>query len=454
MSARILVVDDIEANVRLLEAKLSAEYYEVLTASDGPTALAMAAAEKPDILLLDVMMPGMDGFEVCRRLKEDPETRHIPVVLVTALDGRADRVTGLEAGADEFLTKPIDDVLLFARVRSLTRLKTVIDELREREASGRRVGVIAGAASRMGCTGGRVLIVDDNERQAQRICAELAIEHRPLIESGVVKAMMAARGPVDLVIVNTAAKTFDGLRFAAQLRSDEATRNIPVLAIVDFDDRARLVKALEIGINDILPRPVDPQELSARTRTQIRRKRYTDYLRDNLDQSLELAVTDQLTGLHNRRYMTSQLDALVRRASVGGDPVAVLVIEIDHLKNINDSFGHAVGDEVLREFAVRLASNVRAMDLPVRFGGEEFVVVMPDTELDHAHRIAERIRLHVAGSPFRVMGGEDLLTVTISIGVAASLGEHDAPAPLVKRADEAMYEAKTQGRNRVIARAA
>ena len=454
MSARILVVDDIEANVRLLEAKLTNEYYEVLTACDGPTALAIAASEKPDIVLLDVMMPGMDGFQVCRRLKDDPETRHIPVVLVTALDGRGDRVTGLEAGADEFLTKPIDDVMLFARVRSLTRLKMVIDELREREASGRRVGVIAGASSRLGGTGGRILIVDDNERQARRISQELAVEHRPIIESGVEKAMMAAKGPVDLVIVSAAAKTFDGLRFAAHLRSVEATRNLPILAVVDFDERARLVKALEIGINDILPRPVDPQELAARARTQIRRKRYTDYLRDNLDHSLELAVTDQLTGLHNRRYMAGQLDALVRRAGAGGDPVAVLVIDIDHFKKVNDSFGHAVGDEVLREFAVRLASNVRAIDLPVRFGGEEFVVVMPDTELDHAHRIAERIRLHVAGSPFRVLGGEELLTVTISIGVAASLGENDGSAPLIKRADEAMYEAKSKGRNRVIARAA
>src|SRR6202522_2965342 len=161
MTARILVVDDIEANVRLLEAKLTAEYYDVISASDGPTALAMAASEKPDIVLLDVMMPGMDGFEVCRRLKEDPATRHIPVVLVTALDGRADRITGLEAGADEFLTKPIDDILLFARVKSLTRMKLVIDELRQREASGRRIGVIAGAAARLGGVGGRVLVVDD-----------------------------------------------------------------------------------------------------------------------------------------------------------------------------------------------------------------------------------------------------------------------------------------------------
>ncbi|HEY2752473.1 PleD family two-component system response regulator [Phenylobacterium sp.] len=455
MSARILVVDDVEANVRLLQAKLEAEYYEVLTASDGPTALAIAAAEKPDIVLLDVMMPGMDGFAACRRLKEDPETRHIPVVLLTALDGRADRVTGLEAGADDFLTKPIDDVMLFARVRSLTRLKSVLDELREREASGRRMGVIANVASRLGGGGGRILVVDDHQRQAQRVCAELSVEHRPVAETDPEMAVLAARGPVDLIIVNAAAKSFDGLRFAAQIRSDEATRSLPILAIVDFDERARLVKALEIGVNDVLPRPVDPQEMAARVKTQIRRKRYTDFLRDNLDQSLELAVTDQLTGLHNRRYMEGQLNALVRRAVVGGgDPVALLVIDIDHFKKINDSFGHAVGDEVLREFAVRLASNVRAIDVPVRFGGEEFVVVMPETDLEHAQRIAERIRLHVAGSPFRAMGGEELLTVTISIGVAASLRLDDTPVKLVRRADEAMYEAKARGRNRVITKAA
>ena len=454
MSARILVVDDIEANVRLLEAKLEAEYYEVMTAPDGPTALALAAAEKPDIVLLDVMMPGMDGFAVCRRLKDDPETRHIPVVLLTALDGRADRVAGLEAGADDFLTKPIDDVMLFARVRSLTRLKSVIDELRDREASGRRMGVIAGVASRLGGTGGRILIVDDHERQAQRVCSELAIEHRPVVERMPENALLAARGPVDLIIVNAAAKGFDGLRFAAQIRSDEATRSLPILAIVDFDERARLVKALEIGVNDVLPRPIDPQELAARVKTQIRRKRYTDYLRDNLDQSLELAVTDQLTGLHNRRYMEGQLGALVKRATHGGDPVSALMIDIDHFKKINDNFGHDIGDEVLREFAVRLASNVRAIDLPCRYGGEEFTVIMPGARLEDAQRVAERIRLHVAGSPFRVSGGKELLTVTISIGVATTVGEGDTPEALLKRADEAVYEAKAAGRNRVVARAA
>jgi two-component system cell cycle response regulator len=450
MTARILVVDDIEANVRLLEAKLSAEYYDVISASDGPTALALAAAEQPDIVLLDVMMPGMDGFEVCRRLKEDPLTRHIPVVLVTALDGRSDRIAGLDAGADEFLNKPIDDVMLFSRVRSLTRLKTVIDELRQREASGRRMGVIAGAASRLAGAGGRIVICDDNSRQAQRIASELAIEHRPVIELDPEKAHLSARGPIDLLIINANAKGFDGLRLAAQIRSDESTRHVPILAVIDPDDRARMVKALEIGVNDVLPRPIDPQELSARARTQIKRKRYTDFLRKNLDHSLELAVTDQLTGLHNRRYMVGQLGALVARATRGGDPVGCLLIDIDHFKKINDSFGHDAGDEVLREFAVRLASNVRAIDLPCRYGGEEFVTIMPDTTIDAAGRIAERIRRYISGSPFRVAQGSELLTVTISVGVAVMTGSTDTAEALLKRADEALYEAKAAGRNRVI----
>jgi two-component system cell cycle response regulator len=215
-----------------------------------------------------------------------------------------------------------------------------------------------------------------------------------------------------------------------------------------------MVKALEIGLNDILPKPIDPQELAARARTQIKRKRYTDFLRNNLDHSLELAVTDQLTGLHNRRYMNGQLSALVTRAAMGGEPVAALLVDIDHFKKINDNYGHDVGDEVLREFALRIASNVRAIDLPCRFGGEEFVIIMPDTGLEGAARVAERIRNNVAGSPFRVADGKDLLTVTISVGVAATLGEGDTPQALLKRADEAVYEAKAQGRNKVCARAA
>ena len=453
MTARILVVDDVEPNVRLLEAKLTLEYYEVLTAMDGATALEIAAAERPDIILLDVMMPGMDGFETCRRLKADPVTRHIPVVLVTALDGREDKIKGLGVGADDFVTKPIDDVILFARVKSLVRLKAVMDELREREESGRRLGVDADGAGRLRGSGGRVLIVDDNELKSEKMLAHLTGEHRPVVEPDPAAALIAARGPVDLMIVNVSSSGFDGLRFVAQVRSSEASRRNPILAVVDPADRPRLLKALELGVNDILPRPVDAEELMARARTQIKRKRYADFLKEKLDYSLEMAVTDALTGLHNRRYMAGQLQALVGRAGQGGDPVAVLVMDIDHFKAVNDGFGHDAGDEVLREFAVRLATNVRAIDLPCRLGGEEFVVVMPGASLEAAARVADRIRRDIETQPFPIMGGAEGLTVTVSIGVAASV-PGDTPEGLLKRADEGVYEAKAHGRNQVIARAA
>ena len=262
------------------------------------------------------------------------------------------------------------------------------------------------------------------------------------------------RRRADLLFVNAASTNFDALRLVAQVRSDEATRHLPIIAAVEASDRQRMVKALELGVNDVLVRPIDPEELSARVRTLIRQKRYYDFLRNNLDQSLELAVTDPLTGLHNRRYMSSQLTAMVRRAAQGGEPVSALLVDIDHFKRINDTFGHAVGDDVLREFAIRLATNVRAIDLACRYGGEEFVVIMPDTKLADAHVIAERLRRHVAGSPFKVSDVDDALSVTISVGVSVTSGPADTAQALLKRADDAVYEAKAGGRNMVILNAA
>ena len=141
MTARVLVVDDVPANVKLLEARLSAEYFDVMTAVSGKESLAICERAVCDVVLLDVMMPDMDGFEVCRRLKGNIATHHIPVVIVTALDQPADRVKGLESGADDFLTKPVSDVALIARVRSLSRLKMMTDELRMRAVTSREIGI-------------------------------------------------------------------------------------------------------------------------------------------------------------------------------------------------------------------------------------------------------------------------------------------------------------------------
>ncbi len=454
MTARVLIVDDIPANVRLLQAKLEADYYDVITAGNGEAGIETAIEEQPDIILLDVMMPGVDGYEVCRQLKHHPETRHIPIILLTALDGREDRLSGLEAGADDFLTKPVDDIILMARLKALVRLKQMVDDLRQREASSRRAGLSGeDLYTRQISATGNVLILDDNERQAERLMLQLGNDHRAAYVTDPGEALRIAAGRVDLVVLNMTAKAFDPLRWVAQLRSSEATRHRPVLGIYNPDDRKVLLKALELGVNDVAPKPLDVQELMARAKTQIRRKRYSDFLRDSLDRSLEMAVTDALTGLNNRRFLDHQLSIAMARHNRGAEAFSLLLLDIDFFKRVNDGYGHDAGDEVIKEFARRLSLNVRAIDLPCRFGGEEFVVLMPDTESADAVHIAERVRQQVAEAPFTLSDGRQL-NVTVSVGVATSQGLGDSPEALLKRADEGVYEAKSSGRNRVVIKAA
>ena len=456
MSARILVVDDVPANVKLLEARLSAEYFDVLTASSGSEALQICQRAECDIILLDVMMPDMDGFEVCRRLKSNPATHFIPVVMITALDSPSDRVRGLEAGADDFLTKPVTDIVLIARVRSLTRLKMMTDELRMRALTWLEIGVQAPERSAVADTGkgGRVLLVDDRPASYERIAPLLAAEHAVDVETTAAEAVFhAADGNYDLLIVSLDLENFDGLRLCSQVRSLERTRHVPILAIADVENNTRLLRGLEIGVNDYLPRPVDKNELLARVRTQIRKRRYTDDLRDNVQHSIEMSITDALTGLHNRRYMETHLATLAEQASSRGKPLALMMLDIDYFKSINDGYGHDAGDDVLREFATRIRKSIRGIDLACRYGGEEFVVVMPETDMAVATMVAERLRRRIASEPFPIQKGTRTLDVTISIGIAALAPDDDAAA-VIKRADQALYRAKRDGRNRVVPYAA
>ena len=180
---------------------------------------------------------------------------------------------------------------------------------------------------------------------------------------------------------------------------------MPILAISDGEDNARMLRGLEIGINDYLMRPIDKNEILARARTQIRKKRYTERLRDNVQMSIEMAITDGLTGLYNRRYMESHLSALVEQAASRGKPLTALVLDIDYFKAINDTHGHDAGDDVLREFAARVRKSIRGIDLACRYGGEEFVIIMPETDMAVATIVAERLRRRIASEPFPIAAG-------------------------------------------------
>jgi two-component system cell cycle response regulator len=457
MSARVLVVDDIAANVRLLEAKLAAEYFEVMTASSGKEALALIEKQIPDIVLLDVMMPELDGFEVCKRIRANPRTRFLPVVMVTALSDQADRVRGLEAGADDFLTKPVNDLALFARVRSLVRLKMIMDEWRMREQTSGAFDVLSGeAAAEPGPEehqAAKVLLVESFAPAAQRMTTILAADQDTVevAANSADAAQMAAKGSYDLVITGLQIGQEDGLRLCSNLRSADETRQVPILLIVDEFEMPRLVKGLDIGVSDYLMKPIDANELLARVRIQVRRRRYQDRLRTNYERSLSMALTDVLTGVYNRRYALRHMEGLMKRVADTGKALSVLVCDLDRFKSVNDTYGHAAGDEVLKQFAQRATQSMRNIDMVARFGGEEFVILLPDTEGDNALTAAERLCKKVGSIPMDVTEAPDgKLTVTVSIGVASTTlampGEE-----LIKLADAALYRAKEGGRNQVCA---
>jgi two-component system cell cycle response regulator len=445
MSARILIVDDLAPNLHLLEAKLEREYYDVLKASSGEQALKIAATEKIDLVLLDAMMPGMNGFEVCEHLKSDPKTWHVPVVMVTALEETKDRVRGLEAGADDFITKPIDDFNMKARVKSLLRLKMVTDQLLSH--SGHTVQNSRPMIEMIEKRQGNILIVDSNERHLDKLSKPLSLTHKVITETDGKAAVKRASHDIDLVIVNIVADNLDGLRVCASLRANKSSREIPILAIGDAEDEETLVRGYDLGVNDTLMRPVEEQELMARVSTQLKRKFYADSLRENFNESLEMVVTDPLTGLGNRRHFDRGILPLIEQVKTG-TPFSMIVFDVDHFKRVNDILGHDVGDDVLKRVAARLASNLRAIDIVSRYGGEEFIIAMPDTLAEDARIAADRIRSLISGTPVYVDG--QALSVTVSAGVAqANPGER--ARDIFKRADEALYTAKKTGRNKVMA---
>jgi two-component system cell cycle response regulator len=454
MTARVLVVDDVELNVKLLEAKLSSEYFQVIPAFNGPAALELAESELPDIILLDVMMPRMDGFEVCRRLKASPRTTDIPVVMVTALSDIADRLRGLEAGADDFLTKPVNDIALFARVRSLVRLKRMMEELRLREEICGRFGShedrgdIAEAVTQTD-----ILLVEQQGFGAARVADTLA----PIAKSvrhaaSCAEAQEILDRDVELIIMSLSMSDDDPLRLVSQWRANENFRQLPILLLADEGELPRLAKGLDLGANDYLIRPVDRNELLARVRSQVRRKRLQDRLHENYRRSLSLALTDELTGLYNRRYVVAHLEELLVRVANDGNAneTALMMFDVDHFKAVNDQFGHPGGDDALRQLADRALRGVRSIDLVARFGGEEFVVVMPETDLKAAMMVAERLRQSVAAEPFHIHTAGERQPITISVGVAVA-EPGDTVDTLLQRADDALYEAKNGGRNKVVA---
>lgn len=304
---RILVVDDNPDNVEIIDARLSSRGYSIERASNGQEALDQVAENPPHLILLDVMMPIMDGFEVSRRIKRDSSLPYIPIILVTARGETQDKVEGLDAGADDYLTKPINFPELEARVRSMLRIKKLQDEL------------------------------DYKNRELEEVNQQLRL----------------------------------------------------------------------------------------------------------------LSITDGLTGLFNHRHVHELLHEEYERSKRNGEPMAVTMFDLDHFKQVNDTYGHPTGDVILSETSRILKDNAREIDMVGRYGGEEFIAILPGAGEESAAQFAERVRSAVEGN--RYQDNDQEISMTVSVGLA-SAHAHELPHPdmLIKRADNALYDAKEAGRNRVV----
>ena len=456
MTARVLVVDDIEDNIKVLKTKLEAEYYEIITASNGLECLEVAKEKKPDIILLDVMMPLMDGFETCQEIRKDPKISDIPVVMVTALHGRADRIKGLESGADDFLTKPVEDAPLFSRIRSLTRLKAMIDQLKIR--GNLELGQHSIYNKKMDdIKDSNILIIDDDDIQIKQIIDKLAITQANT--NSICEPLSVIQGEedissYDLIIVSTQLfdEDIDPLRLISSIRTNPDARGSSILAIVEEGDSEIVSKAVEIGINDYINSPVDVNELIARVRTLIRRKNYQDALKNNVSESVNLAIRDPLTNMYNRRFLDNYMKKALEQVENTKKPLSILALDLDSFKQVNDreDLGHDVGDQVLKLFANIITNSIRPSDVAVRQGGDEFLVILPNTSMENAYKVAQRIRLFIEQNGFELPEPIGTLFVTTSIGVFCVTDfENESSQALIKKADEQLYKAKQIGKNTV-----
>lgn len=444
MSGRVLVVDDVPSNCRLLEAILQREFCEVSVAATGQEGLRAVRQDPPELVLLDWRLPDIDGLEVCRLLKQDPATRDVPIILVTAFGDREARLLGLSAGADDFLSKPVDAVQLSARVRNMIRWKRTLDVLRKRFQS---MGGSAGAEPAVHGRGGEVLVLQGGSSGA---VGALSAAHRVRVLP--LEGMYAAaQEGADVAVISLADQPQEALRLVARLQSREQTRRLQLLCLVPEDAPELAAQAVQLGVQDLAPGRADAEEICTRVAALLKRKRSVEAMQSLIDTSLELAVTDPLTGLYNRRYLLTQLRSLLRRTELGGPPVSLLFLDLDHFKQVNDQHGHDAGDAVLREFAARVLAHVRPTDFVCRLGGEEFLAVLSGASRDYALLAADRLRRSIEAEPFMVDRGQKRLAVTASIGVACSETGLETPEALIKRADTALFEAKAAGRNRAAA---
>lgn len=447
---KILVVDDDELNLKLLSTQLSLKGYSIYTADNGKAALDIVEKNNPDLILLDIMMPEMDGYEVTSRLKSDPERKNIPIILVTALTGDDDKRKGLDAGADEFINKPINAPELEARIVSLLKLKEYREQLKSRKESQNLMIQECGDVSftrKKQDNLPSVLVVEDDRKSLNLLTSYLSSMpcNIEVVHTGEEALKVVSEKKIDVMLLDLMLPTMDGFEVCRKVKENEKSYPVQIVMVTGLSDTASKVKGIEAGTDDFLIKPIDRDELQARLMALFKKKAYLDQLLEKVGNAFQVAITDRLTGIYNHGYFKHYLNMEYKRSKRQGHALGLLMIDVDDFKKFNDTYGHPCGDQLLQKVAKIIKDNIREVDFAARYGGEEFAVLLPYVDLNRARTIAERLLGKI--NSFSCLESAPGVAVSVSIGLSLFPEYAQTPEKLVRSADEALYTAKRRGKN-------
>ncbi len=458
MAGDILIIDSVATNRIVLKVKLLAAQYRVRPCASIAEAKLEIEAAPPDLIIMDTSPAVSDALAFCRSLKSSDTHSLIPIIATGGFVTPRDRVNALQAGSDDVLSKPFDDHILQARIRSLLRARDARQELRMREGTRSALGFSEQASSFDTPAQLTVAALEiDNASDLLSLSSMMENVDIHQINCTELVRQQTNINPVDLFVLdfrNGLPEDTALYRLLSELRSQSVTRHAGILALLPPDARQAAAMALDLGANDIVCADVDLDEIRHRCSVLLQSKQEADALRRTVETSLQAAITDPLTGLFNRRYALPHLARLSEESRTTGRQFAIMVLDLDHFKTVNDTLGHKAGDDVLRQVAHRLSGNLRAVDLLARIGGEEFLIAIPDSDVVHARTVAERLCKLIRETPFFVGTNKSEVRVTMSVGVSLSDGGEaqevlEDLSALVNAADVALYAAKTGGRNKV-----
>lgn len=450
MTAKILIVDDLKFNIDLLEEHLQNDLYEIHRAYNGQEALSKTLSIKPDLILMDVMMPIMDGFSATKTIKKTPEISHIPIIIITALTSVDDRVNSLFCGADDYMYKPINYLLLKKRVKSLLRLKDLADEIILRAGVNNELKTIPNSGLLdVDINGSKVLIIDDDADLINSISSKLKRKNFivDVCKDSKKAISHCLSDNYSLIILNTEITDVNAIDLCVKIRNNTKLKSIPILVLVDEYDEDTLMKSLEIGINDYFLIPRETSELVAKAVLQMKKFHFIENLRAHY---LRNATIDELTQTYNRNYLEAYFKNLMFNFKEEQKDSILSIIDIDDFKKLNDIYGHTTGDKILKSIANIFLMNIRSSDFIARVGGEEFVIMLHDITKNEAKLVLEKLLQKVFDAEFLDYSESKKIKCTVSVGID-EIKKGDTLASAVDRADKKLYKAKGSGKNMVVA---